>query len=151
MLVITLLPVHVCARSARREYDVDRLRRALIIPDNGRIFQRNASGLGVVQRNSGGKVAVLKYSHRSRSTSRPRKCAMQHESLSADRRDRINIQPMALRSFLVDIALYAVVMILLSIYAASVAPLALAVVLIAVAALQTTKAPRTLIDDQPSV
>lgn len=76
---------------------------------------------------------------------------MQHESLSADRRDRINIQPMALRSFLVDIALYAVVMILLSIYAASVAPLALAVVLIAVAALQTTKAPRTLIDDQPSV
>jgi hypothetical protein len=76
---------------------------------------------------------------------------MQHESLSAARRDRSNIQPLALRSFLVDIALYAVGMILLSIYAASAAPLAIAVVLVGVVAMHAAKLWRAPIDEQPGV
>jgi hypothetical protein len=55
---------------------------------------------------------------------------MYHENQPADRRDFANAHAVQLRSFFVDIALYAVGMILLSLYTASLAPVALAVVLI---------------------
>lgn len=59
---------------------------------------------------------------------------MYNENRLSDRRDLANVHSMQVRSFLVDIALFAVVMILLSIYSASLAPLALAFVMISVAA-----------------
>ena len=55
---------------------------------------------------------------------------MQHKNQPADRRDFANVNAMQLRSLFVDLALYAGAMILLSIYTASLAPMALAVVLI---------------------
>jgi hypothetical protein len=60
---------------------------------------------------------------------------MHHENRPTDHVDLTNVHATLLRTFLVDIALYAVGMILLSTYSSSEATLALAFVMICLAAI----------------
>lgn len=76
---------------------------------------------------------------------------LHYNTRTTDRRQPATAHALALRSFLVDIALYAVAMILFAVFAGSAVPLVLAVVMVGFGVLHVSKTATNNTDDQPRV